>query len=354
MKTTLRFAAAACLLTVAIPGTEAAAGAPHPTLDGIRPLGMGNAFVAVVDDRNALYYNPAGLSNLKRTRVSGLGVHAGIDNEFFNVVRFIQDHEEQFSDFNTVDAEFFNELAPFDDKWVSADAKAYFDFTRPSFGFGVYNAGRAGVKIDRGVYEPRVHADVIDDLVAVAGGSMPLAQGDIRVGATAKIIWRRQFARALTAREVADFDVDILAERLAGADAGFSMDLGMLWSPAGSALTAGAVLRDAAGTVAGESLGAAFDMGAALRVGSRLLLAADVRDLFSSETATGSKINLGAEFQLPILALRGGFHQGYPAVGASLGFPVLSLDYAFYGRELGELPGSESQYLHAVEARLGF
>ena len=32
---------------------------------GVRPLGMGNAFVSVVDDQNALYYNPAGLALIK-------------------------------------------------------------------------------------------------------------------------------------------------------------------------------------------------------------------------------------------------------------------------------------------------
>jgi len=46
-------------------------------------------------------------------------------------------------------------------------------------------------------------------------------------------------------------------------------------------------------------------------------------------TAFGSKIRLGAEVRAPIVSFRAGFHQGYPALGLSLGFPVLSLDYAF-------------------------
>ena len=31
---------------------------------GLRPLAMGNAYVAVADDYNALFYNPAGLARL--------------------------------------------------------------------------------------------------------------------------------------------------------------------------------------------------------------------------------------------------------------------------------------------------
>ena len=38
--------------------------------EGIRPLGMGNAFIALVDDQNVLWYNPAGLA-----RVEGLHAH---------------------------------------------------------------------------------------------------------------------------------------------------------------------------------------------------------------------------------------------------------------------------------------
>jgi hypothetical protein len=182
---------------------------------------------------------------------------------------------------------------------------------------------------------------------------MELGRADLSAGAAVKAIWRRQYARALTAREVVDFQAEDLVDRLSGADAGFSMDFGVLWSPASLPVSAGAVLRDAAGTAAGENIGAAIDLGAAFRPTRRLTVAADLRDAFE-DGAIGTKVHLGAELRVPLAALRAGIHQGYPALGASLAFPVFSLDYAFYGRELGELPGSEGQYLHAVEARLGF
>ena len=37
---------------------------------GVRPMGMGGAFVALSDDANALFYNPAGLANIKTKRTS--------------------------------------------------------------------------------------------------------------------------------------------------------------------------------------------------------------------------------------------------------------------------------------------
>jgi hypothetical protein len=40
-------------------------------LEGARPAGMGGAFVAVADDANSMYYNPAGLSDLHDTQLTG-------------------------------------------------------------------------------------------------------------------------------------------------------------------------------------------------------------------------------------------------------------------------------------------
>ena len=41
---------------------------------------------------------------------------------------------------NAIDTEFFDSLAPYDDKWVSADAHAYMDFTRKGLGLGAFTA----------------------------------------------------------------------------------------------------------------------------------------------------------------------------------------------------------------------
>ena len=43
-------------------GTDYSWGVKGPEHRTLRPLAMGNAFVAVVDDKDALHYNPAGLN----------------------------------------------------------------------------------------------------------------------------------------------------------------------------------------------------------------------------------------------------------------------------------------------------
>ena len=79
------------LFILAIAGGSRAAttdnGMPQP---GVRPQAMGNAFVAVADDVNAIYYNPAGLALVEKNQVQvmhsdlyGLGID-------YNYIAFTQ------------------------------------------------------------------------------------------------------------------------------------------------------------------------------------------------------------------------------------------------------------------------
>ncbi len=55
---------------------------------GVRPLAMGNAFVAVADDHNALFYNPAGLARLQSWSMEIINPTIGISA---NTIATIQD-----------------------------------------------------------------------------------------------------------------------------------------------------------------------------------------------------------------------------------------------------------------------
>jgi len=49
---------------------------------GARPLGMGEAFVALADDVNALHFNPAGLAQIKRHEISVMYLDSLVDTWF--------------------------------------------------------------------------------------------------------------------------------------------------------------------------------------------------------------------------------------------------------------------------------
>lgn len=62
---------------------------------GGRPLGMGGAFVTVADDPSAIYYNPAGLVQVLRPEVYGMGAALLNGKQFFANLAYVQPFSDQ-------------------------------------------------------------------------------------------------------------------------------------------------------------------------------------------------------------------------------------------------------------------
>lgn len=74
---------AVCLVLGAWGGAEGAETAAFLKLSpGARPIGMGNAFTAIADDLNALVWNPAGLSSIKRPEASFMHAQLYADTSY--------------------------------------------------------------------------------------------------------------------------------------------------------------------------------------------------------------------------------------------------------------------------------
>jgi hypothetical protein len=59
----------------------------------VRALGMGNAFVAVANDENALFYNPAGLHAIQQHIFEVLTVNASVNQNFLDLGKESGDDE---------------------------------------------------------------------------------------------------------------------------------------------------------------------------------------------------------------------------------------------------------------------
>ena len=56
---------------------------------GARPAGLGDAFIAVADDGNALYWNPAGIATLGHHEFNGMTANAfqaGVKHQFLSYI----------------------------------------------------------------------------------------------------------------------------------------------------------------------------------------------------------------------------------------------------------------------------
>jgi hypothetical protein len=102
--------------------------------------------------------------------------------------------------------------------------------------------------------------------------------------------------------------------------------------------------------------------------GDRWTFAADIRDILPQDQHVlfqegfkqiigddfGTHAHLGAEFRYWFLRFRGGAYQGYPTAGLGIDIPLLKLDFAYYGREIGAQAGDHRQDNYVASLAIAF
>jgi hypothetical protein len=77
--------------------------------------------------------------------------------------------------------------------------------------------------------------------------------------------------------------------------------------------------------------------------------ALDFRYLNDPDLQLTRKINFGIEIGLPLVDIRGGFHEGYYTAGVGVNLGLFKVDVATYGVELGDYPGQIEDRRYALE-----
>ena len=130
-----------CFLT-----TEALAqnGARFPATRfvGVRPAAMGNAFTAVVDDQNALYYNPAGLAKQPNWSLEIIAPFAGLNENVVDNTQDVRDILESSKGGSGGKSDVVESLGPIieavsgENHYLRAGIAPY--FVMPQYGIGAY------------------------------------------------------------------------------------------------------------------------------------------------------------------------------------------------------------------------
>ncbi|VFQ46602.1 hypothetical protein [Desulfoluna butyratoxydans] len=356
-----------CLLVAAVLFLSAATGRCEPYrsgLMGVRPLGMGGAFTAVADDRNALDYNPAGLSRLR-------GGSLGILNP---MVVASEDTFDLYSDYDDIDQDDVIEVTELLRKYVGENhhitlgADIHAGFRLGNVGVMVAGVGRAvaDLTIRNPVYpELRIVSDIDYGGKAGAGYELPHVPGlSLGVGVTA--LNRSSIMETYTALDIADGDFEdtLDDDQVDGSDASF--DLGMIWRREIEGVTdvslgvAGINIREMDFGEARDQE-SQFNAGVAFTqrfFGFSLTEAFDYHDITDNLTDDGStekKLHMGAELVFPILlTLRTGLSQGYYTAGVTVDVSFLRLDAATYGEEVGVTGGQKEDRRFAAQLSAGW
>lgn len=327
--------------------------AEYSTLNSsVRALGMGDAYSAIVDDSSALFYNPAGLARVSGLNFKVFSVRAG--GSGYEAIQDMQDlNSDTSTGFSSAIANLYGEKV-----WTGVGGEMA--FSMPMFGFMIYDHADALVKIDNPVF-PEIYTSVINDYGFAAGFGAPLGPF-LQAGIALKYIKRTGARLPFGASFLADLDADAIYSNVTGWGKGYGVDSGInvvLPAPFFTA-TLSAVWRNM-GEISFRSdnpdslvpnepndltlgLGMVFNL-PLLTVAPAL----DFRYLNDPDLQLTRKINFGIEIGLPLIDIRGGFHEGYYTAGVGVNLGLFQVDAATYGVELGDYPGQIEDRRYAVE-----
>ena len=326
---------------------------------GIRPLGMGDAFTAIADDKNAAFYNPSGLNSVKRGRLEVLPV----------LVEYSQNSKEFVSDLGKIDE---NDVQGTMDvmrkhigKYQHVRALVFPNYTRHNLEIGAFASGKLNAEIHQPSYP---YLDVNGGFDT--GGVLALAKGfdhkqnRLQVGITGLYVQRRGVNRQYTAVDLTKNNYDFQDDLKTGSSFGFN--LGMIytfnevaWKPSVALAVQNVGDMDFGNSVGKVKQAVNFGVAFHKTIASMpAVFALDYKDIAGSlgdDKDKGKRLHVGAEIRpFKMLALRGGLNQGYGTFGLELNLWVIQLSYARYTEEVGAYAGQKKDERHVFELIVGW
>jgi hypothetical protein len=343
-----------------------------------RALGMGDAFVALSDDYNALYYNPAGLARLNTPLDAGMSLKFDM-GDFFGVagdaVNIAGEHSESFASIDGMaeDATLVDDLMVFDNKPMGFGTLPEMHFaarsTDPELPLGVGAAWFLGSEgrfmLDKGVYMPSASARVRTDFAARVAAALDVLPG-LSLGLSPLVATYTTFDQSLSLQEYATAGDTLTAkiekekEKIYKPGFGIGWTAGLLYDLVPTELRLGLVVQNLFLSMDDDKVPAAWSVGAAylpayLRKQGMLRyvnFAADIQDVFADRPFLG-KVNFGAEMNLSLAQIRGGFKGGYPTYGLLLNLLFLQMEFTTWAEEAGLYVGQLEDRHYLFGVRLG-
>lgn len=347
-------ALAAALAWVPI-GVEAFA-AEYPGLfRGVRPLGMGGAFLTLSDDENALFYNPAGLNDVKGFGGAGIvNPYAALSENSVQLYQDIQDLE------GTDAVQVSNLLNRHVGEHHHIQAAVFPHVYAHNFAVGVLGNGSMDMDVRNPAF-PEVVTDVKVDAAALVGTAYGFWNRKLQLGVTGKYVRREGVVRTFQAADIV-VDFDPFANRTKATDVAF--DVGTKVNLPVFLRPSVALVVENIGDLDFEGLGTIpqqINVGVGLHPDFWILsntLAAEIHDVtkqIEGDDDLYKRVHLGAELRFPrILAVQAGVNGGYYTAGVTLDFWILKLAAATYAEELGAYAGQRADRRNVVQITLGF
>lgn len=330
---------------------------------GIRPLAMGNAYVAVADDFNALFYNPAGLARLKTWDLEIINPSYEISKE---TVAFLQDISDLTGDVDgTLD---------FIEKNSGTGQHMAMGFTPhfivPGFGFAI------GVEFigDLAFHShPSVDLRIGPRIVIPVGFGFNFFDERLSIGFAAKARAQGGVDHRFDIGDIEVFQQKDEASKnklktFIEGGVGIGADIGMLFTPTPYMKpTFGLSITDIGDTpfqeqnVGQDAIKAPSPVLASVNAGFSLMpvevgrmfirTSVDVHSI-NQPFSFSKKLNFGLEWGFgDIIRIQTGLHQGYLSGGFQFDVGVINLRAAAYTEEVGSAAGVAPDQRYALQLK---
>lgn len=336
-----------------------------------RALGMGGAYIAVVDDENSLFYNPAGIAKNLGFHWTILDVAGGVSPNALEIVSNPTDSAYSKLQDPATFQEGLSDLVG-DPLWVGGSGNS--SVILPFFAAAYYRDIDGSFFADNPV-NPALTVNYVDDSGIALGTGWSIG-GILQMGFALKKVSRTGIRKTYGAATIAEIvngggdPSEIIFDEIKNTKGtGYALDYGMnITVPAPVSPTFSLAWTNVGNTkfTATDELSTAppsevsnLSVGASLMVDAFLvhvLPSVEFRRLLDSEAQLTKKLHLGLEVGLPIITARAGLYQGYITYGLGIDLGLVNLDFAKWTTELGAAPGQmpSERYLVELSLRLGF
>jgi len=326
---------------------------------GIRPLGMGGAFVAVSNDQNALFYNPAGLSFIEQRRLILLSVEAELGQGAYDA----------YTDALDVDTDNEQEVAEFLREYIGdyshAAAAVFPYYIRPHFAFGIFSSAKTNF-IARNFQYPSLIIDSTGDAGAAIGYAHSLLDDDLSIGASLKYVVRKSINEEYTVPDITSDNFDDMVDDDVQDGSGTLLDVGVIYRFRD--VTIGQKNVDfqvglSANNLIGSDMGDARDLEEHIDIGFAVYVDSwvfaldyvDVAGMIDDDDDPGKRLRIGAEYDFGnLFTVRAGFYQGYLTLGLEIDAKYVQLDLLTYAEEVGTYAGQMDDRRYVIGLKFGF
>ncbi len=347
------------------------------SFSGVRPIGMGGAFVAMADDENTLYFNPAGLNRLDRAHTTVLLNAQGIFNsnslDIYNFLLKERDNIENALSGLVEDGDFdekLNELSEIPGEGVLR--YRLFESVRKNSGFGLHTELFTRYTLNT-LDTLRIPVSTSIRSTFTFGYSKSLPYDNENATFAYGISFAYDVMHTLPDSTVIQSPEDYENYFLFGKpdipqvykdsklEQGLRINVGGLYRLPPYHVNIGVSVQNFITTTPMSHDSRMYTIGIAHRplnfleinFPKDLVLAMDYVDAFSDEKSFKDKLRLGMEIRIPVLSGRIGLRSGKATYGASVNLGFIHIHYAYASLFNDHFTFTNSSNQHFLEIRIG-